>query len=474
MLWLYHDYDSGAREGLAMTLPIDDIISPYTNPAEIEAVGMLINDQSRLYEANFLVREDFTEERHWKALQAIRTLHASGKEISVLTVAEAIGDDMAEYSYLGMIARERGFYRSELLHTRLLSIRREAINRACKQCAITENWARIVELRQEYGRLMDQRPTTLTAAELLAKQFQPLEWLIDGVLPEGTTLLAAPPKVGKSRLALQLAIALANGGYALNSPETRCKSIEVLYLALESGERRLQKDIQQMYDACPVGLHVATTWPRLADGGEAELEAFLEREPGVKLVIIDTLAQARSATHGENGFLYSADYLTGKSIKDLADRRGISILVVHHTRKATGEDPLDSVSGSYGVTGSVDHVLILQRKRMESDGMLSIISRDYPDNRWALTFNQGLWTLRGTPEHAVVEGWTGDAIGEGQREIMSLLRKQPMKPTDIANDLGKSASTVRTLLQRMTEKNRVYRRFDGTYAVLPDEPQKMN
>ncbi len=311
---------------------------------------------------------------------------------------------------------------------------------------------------------------------MLVKEFPPLQWLVDGVLPEGTTLLAAPPKVGKSRLALQLALALVNGGYALNSESTRCPSIEVLYLALESGERRLQKDIRQLQadGTIPVGLHLATTWRRLAEGGISDLETFLTKEPGVKLVIIDTLAQARSATHGDNGFLYSSDYLTGAAIKALGERRGISILVVHHTRKAISDDPLDSVSGSYGVTGSVDSVLVLERKRMESDGTLSIISRDYPDNRWALSFKDGLWTLRGTPSEAAADGWNGDGDSHERRAILDILRTQPMRPVELAMALGKNASTLRTLLQRLAETNKIYRKFDGTYAVMPDDPKKLN
>lgn len=459
-----------------MSLPIDQIINPNTNPAEVELVAILLNRQDGLNDCDMLRRDDFQEARHWDAYQAIKALHAAREPVDPLTVATAMdGKDKADYEYLVFIARACGFYTANLW-ARVVYMRLGTIHRACQQAAAQANWPRIVELQAEKARLSQRRFNTLTAAELLSKEFPPLQWLVEGILPEGTTLLAAPPKVGKSRLALQMALALVNGGYALNSEQTRCQSIEVLYLALESGERRLQKDIQQLQadGSIPVGLHVATTWRRLTEGGLADLDAFLDKWPGIKLVIIDTLAQARSATHGENGFLYSADYLAGAAIKELGDKRGISILVVHHTRKAISDDPLDAVSGSYGVTGSVDTVLVLQRKRMEKDGTLSLISRDYPDNRWALSFEQGLWTLRGTPSQASVMGWNGDGDSDARRAILNELRIQPRKPADLAFLLRKNRVTIRRLLMKLVEANKVYQQFDGTYALVPTDPMSLN
>lgn len=449
---------------------------PYINPAEIELIAILLNRQNQLRDCEMLGRDDFQEARHYDAFTTIKDLHAAGESIDPLAVATAMDPkDKAEYSYLNAIAKEHGYFTGNLW-ARAVSMRKDAINRACQMAAANGDWTRIVELRAEYDRLGQRRFNTFTAAQLLAKEFPPLRWLVDGVLPEGCTLLAAPPKVGKSRLALQMALALANGGYALNSETTQCQAIEALYLALESGERRLQKDIRQLQPdgTIPVGLHLATAWRRLAEGGIGDLDTFLEREPGVKLIIIDTLAQARSATHGDNGFLYSSDYLTGAAIKELGDRHGISILIVHHTRKAISDDPLDSVSGSYGVTGSVDTVLVLERKRMESDGTLSIISRDYPDNRWALSFKDGLWTLRGTPSEASADGWNGEGDSHERRAILDILRVQPMRPVELAGVLRKNPSTLRTLLQRLAETNKIYRKFDGTYAVIPDDLKKLN
>jgi RecA-family ATPase len=52
---------------------------------------------------------------------------------------------------------------------------------------------------------------------LLARQLPPIQWAIPEILPEGLTLLAGKPKLGKSWLALAMALAVASGGVALSS-----------------------------------------------------------------------------------------------------------------------------------------------------------------------------------------------------------------------------------------------------------------
>lgn len=47
--------------------------------------------------------------------------------------------------------------------------------------------------------------------------------------------------------------------------------------------------------------------------------------------------------------------------KALADEQSVAIVLVHHQRKMAAEDPLDTVSGTTGLTGAVDTVLVLTR-----------------------------------------------------------------------------------------------------------------
>ena len=52
-------------------------------------------------------------------------------------------------------------------------------------------------------------PTTITANALQSEEFPPLRYAVEGYLAEGVTLLAGKPKIGKSWMALDFAMAVA-------------------------------------------------------------------------------------------------------------------------------------------------------------------------------------------------------------------------------------------------------------------------
>ena len=56
-----------------------------------------------------------------------------------------------------------------------------------------------------------------TAADLQKKKFAPINWVVPGIVVEGLTLLAGKPKRGKSWFALNLALAVAQGGTTLGA-----------------------------------------------------------------------------------------------------------------------------------------------------------------------------------------------------------------------------------------------------------------
>ena len=74
---------------------------------------------------------------------------------------------------------------------------------------------------------------TFAADQLQTMTFAPLNYLLPGLVPEGLCLLVSRPKLGKSWLALDLAIATAAGRFVLG--QLKPASGEVLYAALEDG-----------------------------------------------------------------------------------------------------------------------------------------------------------------------------------------------------------------------------------------------
>ncbi|SDM39655.1 AAA domain-containing protein [Nonomuraea maritima] len=120
--------------------------------------------------------------------------------------------------------------------------------------------------------------TSWTADELMAMTFPEPRWAVPGIIAEGLSLLAGPPKVGKSWLSLGLGIAVASGSKALEAIEL--EPGPVLYLALEDTARRLQNRMGKILSGqpAPKDLTLATTCPTLPQGGDEAIARWLDRE----------------------------------------------------------------------------------------------------------------------------------------------------------------------------------------------------
>lgn len=216
-------------------------------------------------------------------------------------------------------------------------------------------------------------------------------WFVPGLLPQGATLLCGKPKCGKSWMSLALGCAVASGGVFLS--KYQCEHHEVLYLALEDTKRRLKDRLARMLHGQrpPSGLHLVTECPRMPEGLPA-LESYLDERPLVRLLIVDTLQRFRPPS-GFKG-VYEGDYDAITPLKQLVDRRGMALLIVHHVRKAAADDVFETVSGSHGLTGAVDAMLILKRNREERDGALHGTGRDLEDVELPVRFNaDGNWAV---------------------------------------------------------------------------------
>jgi len=308
------------------------------------------------------------------------------------------------------------------------------------------------------------QPSIFSLPDLLSWELPPVRWTIPEILPEGLTLLAGKPKLGKSWLALSVALSIAAGGVALGAqPVTKG---DVLYLALEDNARRLQARARRLLSSMtetPNNLEFALDWPRLGEGGLASLEEYLKAHPDLRLVVIDTWARVAPPSGERRCSQYEGDYESLTPLKRLADTYHVSILAVHHLRKTGSNDVLDEIIGSTGVTGAVDGTMILKRDRGQTEATLFVTGRDVEhEQQLALSFDAttALWTLVGNAEEV---GCT-----RARQEILDLLREQGpdgMNPREIAEALEKNYHTTRSLLRKMEESGEV-KRSDGQYIAI--------
>jgi hypothetical protein len=298
--------------------------------------------------------------------------------------------------------------------------------------------------------------------------FQTLQWVVEGIVSEGYGLLAGPPKVGKSWLVLALALAGASGGTFLSIP---VRKRPVLYLALEDGDRRMQDRCRTLLagQGIPSGFNYATS--AKPEDILPIVAAWLDRNPD-GLVLLDTLGKVMPrALPGEND--YQRDYRVGGNLKGIVDQHsGSTLLVVHHTRKATTIDWLESASGTFGLAGAADFIIGLSRARGEASATLRVTGRDIIEGEYAVTFDGGAWALTGETlsdaQRQASQGRVIAGLGDDSAKVVAFIDGHPegVRRTAVARHMGWSDDKASTYLTRLAEAGRIVKPSRGLYAPV--------
>jgi hypothetical protein len=150
-------------------------------------------------------------------------------------------------------------------------------------------------------------------------------------------------------------------------------------------------------------------------------------------------------------------------VKELADNYGVSILMLHHTRKGNSfGDWMDDSLGSMAITATADNIIKLGRKRGESRGELNITGRSCLEKNYVLTFDKdcGAWTLEGDKQE-VLEGDTQQLIFDWLRENGAAGPKAIHRGLTEEGYSG-TLSTIQNILSRMV-KAETLQRGSGVY-----------
>jgi hypothetical protein len=293
-------------------------------------------------------------------------------------------------------------------------------------------------------------PRIASAATLRTKVFAPIRFCVSKYIPPGCGILAGRPKLGKSWLMLDVGLAVASGGSCLNQIIT--EEGDMLYLALEDNERRLQSRMTRILgfaNEWPKRFHYATEWRRATAGGLDDIRDWIERSEKPRLIVVDVLAMFRSPRGGKQT-PYDADFEAIHELQKIAAETDVAIVIVHHLRKGAADtDPFDKVSGTLALSGAADTVLILDR---DSNGTtLYGRGRDIEEFETALQFDRTTCRWR-------VLGEAPEVRRTGQRSaILSALEQSegPLSPADIAGVAGMARNNVKQLLLKMVKAGEV-------------------
>lgn len=217
---------------------------------------------------------------------------------------------------------------------------------------------------------------TVSMTELYQTTYKSRPPIIGGLLYGGAYILAGAPKIGKSFLVAQIAYHVSTGEKLW---EFEVHQGTVLYLALEDDYQRIQSRMFMMYGVEDSDkLHFATAANKIGNGLDEQLEFFVREHPDTKLIIIDTMQKIREV--GGEAYSYASDYEIIGRLKQFADKYGICVLTVHHTRKQPAGDSFEMISGTTGLLGCADGSLLMQKKKRTAlEATIDVVGRDQQD-----------------------------------------------------------------------------------------------
>ncbi|WP_317854568.1 AAA family ATPase [Chakrabartyella piscis] len=232
---------------------------------------------------------------------------------------------------------------------------------------------------------------TITVADLSTKCIQRTPFIIEEILPKGLTILGGLGKVGKSWFSFWLVMQVAKGEPIWNFKTTKGTT---LYLAFEDNEERLQDRLFMLNDEienAPANAHLCIEISKMGGELESRIRSFMEEHPDTNLIIIDTLQKVRGNTESN----YISDYEDVTILKNLADEFKIAIVVIHHLRKQKDSDIFNQITGSTGLQGAADTMMVLdQNKRGEDYATLHLVGRDVKSRELELERGEdNIWIL---------------------------------------------------------------------------------
>ena len=291
-----------------------------------------------------------------------------------------------------------------------------------------------------------QKLQTVDADALLCEPLEKPKFVVDGLIPTGSTLFCGTQKIGKSWLMLKLCLCVSEGKPLWDMPTAEG---DVLYLCLEDTFSRIQDRLFKLTDEASGRLHFAVASCKLSDGLIVQLEEYLKDYPDSRLVVIDTLQKVRTDSKDN---AYASDYGDISLIKEFADRHSLAVIVVHHIRKQKDSDVFNMVSGTTGLTGSADTTFVLEKENRASDtAKLYVTGRDTPYQEFILRFRDCSWEL---VERKTQEQLAKEAIPQVLFRVVEFMQDKTQwsgTATELTAAMGETETVPHVLTKWMNE-----------------------
>lgn len=300
--------------------------------------------------------------------------------------------------------------------------------------------------------------TEITSAELMRTDLPPVNFIVDNLIPDGLTILGAKPKAGKSWFALQLALAISTGSIFLD--KYPCKKGAVLYLALEDNFIRLKSRMEMLGAEGNELLTFQVARLKGNKAGYAYIANWAEQHKGnAKLIVVDTLVRFKEKPKGRPRGMYDEDTETLAPLHNFSSKYGIASLVVHHQKKQKEDDWADNFSGSQGITGVVDTMMLLNRKDDENTATMRIKGRDIQESTLDLMFNPTTywWELCNDKADFIINGYGKSSNSDESLmtvQIIKLLRDRPtssLSLPEITDSTGRDKRLVHRCLKKLQD-----------------------
>lgn len=209
----------------------------------------------------------------------------------------------------------------------------------------------------------DQHNVTWKSALTMSKQeLKESSDVIEGMLPIGVVLFAAPAKTGKTFFCMQMSNTIAKGGQFLGY---QCHKGNVYYLAFEDPENNQIERLRNSSYEIEDGYDIEICSPYQNDFNlEEKIINYRYFNPNLKAVIVDTFEKIREM----NERTYTIEYKELTYFHELGLKYHISIVLVMHTIKNVNyNNVFTNISGSAGTAAAADGLLMLLRNQQNPD-----------------------------------------------------------------------------------------------------------